>query len=166
MKKTYTELNKLGTLRERYEYCKLSGGIGEETFGNERYINQEFYTSDEWKKVRREVILRDDGCELGLKDFPINGRIYIHHLNPVSMDDIIGRTSALTDPDNLVCVSHNMHNAIHYGSEEMVPRDYVERTPGDTVPWKKGANNGQEQNPVQFDVHEARTGKRVTVSLR
>lgn len=164
MKRSYTELMKLPTLKERYEYLSLSDkAVGEDTFGVERYLNQGFYASSEWRKIRREVIIRDQACELGLKDCPITGKVIIHHLNPITISDVTGKTNGLLDPDNLVCVSHNMHNAIHYGSSDMLPDEHKERTPGDTVPWKKGDSNVSEKN-VQHYVRDSRTGKRYTIS--
>ena len=131
----YSELARLGTLQERFEYAKLSGGVGDRTFGGLRWLNQAFYRSGEWKKVRRDILVRDEGCELGLKDYPIGGRILLHHLNPITAEDIEERPEWVLSPENLICVSEEMHNAIHYGSLELLPRDPVIRLPGDTKLW-------------------------------
>lgn len=136
MKKTYKELSRLQTLDERFEYLKMGGIIGIETFGFDRYLNQSFYRSDAWKKVRNQVIIRDDGCELGLDGYEIQGGIVIHHMNPITEEDIVNRNPDIFNPDYLICCSKRTHNAIHYGDKELLPRDYVERQRGDTCPWK------------------------------
>ena len=137
MKKTYSELILLPTFEERYEYLKLDGHVGEDTFGFDRYLNQAFYRSTEWKRIRREIIVRDNGCDLAHPDRAIVGPIYIHHINPISMKDLTDQTDYLRDPENLVCVSYNTHQAIHYGSTELLtPTELVERRPNDTCPWK------------------------------
>ena len=135
--RTYSELIKLLTLAERFEYLKLGGVIGEDTFGFERYLNQNFYRSAVWKKIRNEVIIRDNGCEMGLEDYPISGRIIIHHMNPVDSDDIIHQRDILLNPEFLICVGNQTHNAIHYGSIDLLPQDPIERKLNDTCPWKK-----------------------------
>ena len=134
--RTYSELIKLTTLAERFDYLKLGGVIGEDTFGFERYLNQNFYRSAVWKKIRNEVIIRDNGCEMGLEDYPIAGRIIIHHMNPVDSDDIIHQRDILLNPEFLICVGNQTHNAIHYGSIDLLPQDPIERKPNDTCPWK------------------------------
>ena len=134
--RTYSELIKLSTLAERFDYLKLGGVIGEDTFGFERYLNQNFYRSAVWKKIRNEVIIRDNGCEMGLEDYPISGRIIIHHMNPVDSDDIIHQRDILLNPEFLICVGNQTHNAIHYGSIDLLPQDPIERKPNDTCPWK------------------------------
>lgn len=134
--RTYSELIKLLTLAERFDYLKLGGVIGEDTFGFERYLNQNFYRSAVWKKIRNEVIIRDNGCEMGLEDYPISGRIIIHHMNPVDSDDIIHQRDILLNPEFLICVGNQTHNAIHYGSIDLLPQDPIERRPNDTCPWK------------------------------
>lgn len=134
--RTYSELIKLPTLSERFEYLKLGGVIGEDTFGFERYLNQNFYRSAVWKKIRNEVIIRDNGCEMGLENYPISGRIIIHHMNPVDSDDIIHQRDILLNPEFLICVGNQTHNAIHYGSIDLLPQDPIERKPNDTCPWK------------------------------
>lgn len=137
MKKTYSELILLPTFEERYKYLKLDGHVGEDTFGFDRYLNQAFYRSTEWKRIRREIIVRDNGCDLAHPDREIVGPIYIHHINPISMKDLTDQTDYLRDPENLVCVSYNTHQAIHYGSTELLtPTELVERRPNDTCPWK------------------------------
>lgn len=136
--KTYNELRQLDTFEDRYNYCRLNADVGGETFGFDRYLNQNFYKSAEWKKVRREVIVRDNGCDLGLADHPIGGRIYIHHLNPLSVDDFADSTEMLLNPNNLICVSQATHNAIHFGDDTVVrDKTLVERKPGDTTLWRK-----------------------------
>lgn len=136
--RTYRELIQMPTLKERFRYLKLSGAVGKATFGYDRYLNQNFYRSQDWKRLRNEIIVRDDGCELGLEDHPIAGRIFIHHMNPIDDEDIINSTEYLMNPDYLVCVSHDMHNAIHYGNEDILrAKDFIPRTPNDTCPWKE-----------------------------
>lgn len=134
--KTYSELIMIPTFEERFEYLKIGGRIGEQTFGSDRYYNQRFYRSAEWKRVRNEIILRDNGCDLGCPDRPIPGKIIIHHLNPIIIDDIDLSSEYLLNPDYLICVSHNTHNALHYGDKSLLPKDPVERRPYDTCPWK------------------------------
>lgn len=136
MIKTYSELVSFPTFLERYEYLKLNSRIGDETFGYDRYLNQMFYKSKEWLKVRSDVILRDCGCDLGIKDREILGKVLIHHLNPISLKDIDDRNPMILDMENLICVSHTTHNAIHYGNEQLVKHDLVIRKPNDTCPWR------------------------------
>lgn len=136
--KTYNEMILLPTLHDRYNYLKLNGTVAKETFGFERYLNQVLYRDKAWKEVRNYIITRDNGCELACEDYPISGKILIHHLNPITHDQILSRDVAIFDPNNLVCVSHRMHNAIHYGSEEMLPHDPIVRTKNDMCPWKNG----------------------------
>lgn len=136
--KSYSELIKLPTFEERYEYLKLDGFVGDDTFGSRRWLNQVFYRSYEWRKLRQEIILRDEGCDLGIADRTIFGKILIHHINPISIEDINGRKRILIDPENLICVSHNTHEAIHYGSFDLLmPTAPIERKPGDTCPWHR-----------------------------
>lgn len=135
--RTYSELSKLKTFKERYEYLKLSSVVGEDTFGYDRYLNQQFYKSTAWKRVRDQVIIRDNGCDLGIDDRYINSRIYVHHMNPITKSDIINLTEYLLNPEYLICVSKNTHDAIHYGSEELLYTNHmVERRPNDTCPWR------------------------------
>lgn len=137
MIRTYDELIKWQTFLQRFNYLKLGDKIGKETFGYDRYLNQRFYKTPEWKKLRDEIIIRDDGCDLGHPDFPIYGRIIIHHMNPLTKDDIIHSTEYLLDPKYLICVSHDTHNAIHYGSSDLLLIDEpVIRKPNDTCPWR------------------------------
>ena len=133
---TYSELITLPTFQERYRYLKQSGIVAEETFGGHRYLNQAYYTSSEWRSTRNHVIIRDNGCDLGVEGFEINDKIYIHHINPITEEDILNRSRCLFDPENLICVSFNTHQAIHYGDESMLPITYFnERRPGDTKLW-------------------------------
>ena len=135
--KTYTECISLPTFEERFEYLKLSGGVGMETFGSSRYLNQIFYGTPEWKKIRRDVIARDEGCDLAHRDRPINTKIYIHHINPITVDDILNRKESLFDLENLISVSFNTHNAIHYGDKSLlIPSSPTERKPFDQAPWR------------------------------
>lgn len=134
--KTYSELILLPTFAERFQYLKLKGAVGKETFGKSRYLNQLLYRSPEWKRARRDVIIRDGGCDLGVADCPIDGRVYIHHMNPITEDDILNRNPKIFDPNNLISVSFRTHQAIHYGSDEMMKElKFTERAPGDTKLW-------------------------------
>jgi len=135
--RTYSELVALPTFQERFEYLKLGGFVGQDTFGFDRYLNQRFYTSQEWKHIRDQIIFRDNGCDLGVDGYYIQGKIYIHHMNPLTQDDIVYKTSRLVNPEFLVCVSHSTHNAIHYGDITKIQRDPIVRTPNDTCPWKE-----------------------------
>lgn len=135
--KCYSELIQMRTFQERFEYLKCDGFIGETTFGGHRYLNQILYNSDRWKKVRREVIIRDNGFDLAHPDYPIGGNIYVHHLNPITIDDILEEHYCVFDPNNLISTSFQTHNAIHYGSEEMLVKEPVTRRPNDTCPWKR-----------------------------
>lgn len=134
--KSYTELMKLPTLEERFEYLSQGMVVGEATWGYDRYLNQKFYNSPEWKKTRQKVIARDEGCDMGHQDYPISGRIIVHHLNAITPEMVVNRDPALFDMNNLICVSHDTHEAITYGVKEMLPEDPVERTPHDTCPWR------------------------------
>lgn len=134
--KTYSELSLLPTFRERYQYLRLSGQVGEDTFGFDRYLNQVFYRSQEWKRVRDYVILRDNGCDLGVPGFEIHEKIIIHHMNPITVQDIRHANEDLLDPEFLICVRHNTHNAIHYGDESLLITEPIVRMPNDTCPWR------------------------------
>ena len=137
MIRTYRDLIALPTFEERFRYLKLNGTIGEDTFGFDRYINQQFYNSQEWRKLRDEIIVRDNGCDLGLTGYDIGGRILIHHMNPVTVRDIQERSQYLMNPEYLICVSHDTHNAIHYGDENQLRNKLpIERTKNDTCPWR------------------------------
>ena len=136
--KTYSELIALPTFEERYRYCRLGGTVGEETFGFDRLINQYFYQRiDEWKAVRRHVILRDNGCDLGIPGREIQGKIIVHHMNPIDLRDIEYATEYLLDPEYLISTSLMTHNAIHYGDEHLLMRDPIVRTKNDTCPWRR-----------------------------
>lgn len=135
--RTYSELKKLQTFEERFKYLKLDGLIGEDTFGFERYLNQSFYRSAEWRRIRDAVIVRDNGCDLGIEDRKIFGPITIHHMNPITTKDISDATNYLTDPEYLICVSAKTHNAIHYSDESILMLDPIDRKPNDTCPWRK-----------------------------
>ena len=135
--KTYSELVTFPTFKERFKYLQLSDGhVGEDTFGYDRYLNQQFYKTREWRNLRDSLIVRDNGCDLGVDGYEIYGRIIIHHLNPISKNDIIYRTDFLTNPEYLICTTHNTHNAIHYGDENLLAKGPVERTANDTCPWR------------------------------
>ena len=134
--RTYSELITLSTFEERYKYLQLSGFVGEETFGFDRYLNQNFYRSQEWKRIRDQVIIRDNGCDLGIEGREIFGKIIIHHMNPISIKDIQNVSDYLLNPDYLICTTHITHNAIHYGDENLLMRDPIERSVNDTCPWK------------------------------
>ena len=134
--KTFSELSRLRTFEERYEYLRLSSKVGRETFGAERVLNQAFYRSPEWKIARNKAILRDEGCDLGDRDRPIIGRIEIHHINPITIEDIENGGESLFDLDNLVCTSPNTHKAIHYGDASLITNSEPNiRKPNDTCPW-------------------------------
>ena len=135
-KRSYSELLQLKTFEERFAYLKIAGEVGNPTFGYDRYFNQQFYHSSEWRRARNEIILRDNGCDLGIPDYEIHGRIYIHHINPITKDDVENFSDRLLDPDNLICVTFDTHNAIHYGDEHTLPKVPIERVPGDTCPWR------------------------------
>lgn len=135
--KTYSELIAIPTFIGRFEYLKLNGVVGEETFGFDRYLNQVFYQSPEWKHIRDKVIVRDCGCDLGVEGYEIYGRVYIHHMNPILRGDIENRSEFLLDPEFLICTTHNTHNAIHYGDEKLLIQAPIERFKNDTCPWKR-----------------------------
>lgn len=137
-KKTYSELIQIPSYIERYRYLKLGGKTGEITFGNERYLNQLLYKSPEWKSIRREVIIRDQGFDMGVDGYEIQGIILVHHMNPITVEDIYERRDCVFDEENLISVSKITHNAIHYGSEELLVIDEIpERRPGDTIFWRR-----------------------------
>ena len=137
MIRTYSELIKLKTFKERFEYLKLDGIVGEETFGFDRYMNQIFYKSREWTSVRRAVIIRDNGCDLGVEGYEIHGKILIHHMNPINLSDIVHKTDELLNPDYLITTVLSTHNAIHYGDASLLPALPIERRANDTCPWKR-----------------------------
>lgn len=137
MIRTYSELMKLPTYEERLQYLMLNGRVGEDTFGSRRYLNQVFYRSYEWQKFRKEIILRDEGCDLGLEGYEILGKIYIHHINPIYIKDIEEKDlDILLNPENAISVSFDTHQRIHYENMSVVNNLPIERSPNDTCPWK------------------------------
>lgn len=134
--KTYSELITLPTFEERFNYLKLGGTVGESTFGFDRCLNQNLYKSQEWKSVRNKVIIRDNGCDLACEGYEIYGKVLIHHINPITVEDIINRNPIIFDLENLITTVHNTHNAIHYGDENLLIKGPIERTKNDTIPWK------------------------------
>lgn len=134
--RTYSELIKLPTFEERYTYLRLGGRVGETTFGFDRYLNQMFYKSDEWLSIRDKVIVRDNGCDLGIEGREIESSILIHHMNPISKKDILERSDFLLNPEYLICTIKNTHDAIHYGDENLLIKDPIERRKNDTCPWR------------------------------
>ena len=135
MIRTYSELSRLHTFEDRYEYLRLKGVVGERTFGWERFANQKFYTSYDWKRARRDVIVRDLGCDLGIEGRELHAGIIVHHMNPIEAADLSGSDPRILDIEQLICCSLKTHNAIHYADEEQLPRLFAERTPGDTTLW-------------------------------
>lgn len=135
MIRTYSDLSRLETFEERYRYLSLQGNVGEATFGFDRYINQQFYRSTEWRRLRYHVIARDNGCDLGVEGRDIHARLIIHHMNPMTFSDIAQSDSSILDPEFLITTTHQTHNAIHYGDERQLLRPLVERKPGDTKLW-------------------------------
>lgn len=133
----YSELIELPTFEDRYFYLKLDGRVGEETFGFDRYLNQIFYKSDEWLSVRDSVIVRDLGCDLGIKDREIHGRIMVHHMNPITKEDILDRSDFLLNPEYLITTVKRTHDAIHYGDDSLIIPTNIERRKNDTCPWKR-----------------------------
>lgn len=134
--RTYSELITIPTFEERYKYLKIGGKVGKETFGFERYLNQEFYKSHEWQSIRRQVIVRDLGCDLGIEGREIHGKIIVHHMNPITIDDIVSASDFLLNPEYLICTLKSTHDAIHYGDESLLIKAPVERMKNDTCPWK------------------------------
>jgi hypothetical protein len=135
MIRTYSELRRLETLEDRFRYLSLRGEVGKTTFGYDRWINQQFYTSTQWRNMRNHVIARDIGRDLGVEGYEIHDRIYIHHMNPMTAEQIQDADPRILDPEFLICVTHKTHNAIHYGDEGLLPKPLVERRPGDTTLW-------------------------------
>ena len=135
--RTYSELSRLTTFEERFEYLRLDGRVGEDTFGFDRYLNQIFYRSPQWKSIRDEVIIRDNGCDLGVEGYEIHGRIIIHHMNPITIRDIETESEFLLNPEYLITTVHNTHNAIHYGDEQLLVSAPIVRTKNDTCPWRR-----------------------------
>jgi len=137
MIRTYTELLRLYTFEDRYKYLQLGGSVGKETFGFDRFINQNFYRSQEWKSIRDYVIIRDNGCDLGIEGYEIHGKIYIHHINPILLKDFEEQSDFLLDPEYLICTTHQTHNAIHFGDESLLIGKPIERSKNDTCPWRR-----------------------------
>lgn len=142
----YSELSKLRTFKERYQYLRLGGIVGEDTFGSDRYLNQYFYKSPTWLKVRDEVIDRDKGCDLGLDGWEINDKIYVHHMTPITKRNVLDGDSWITDPEYLICCSFKTHQAITFGDINLLPLPPVQREPGDTLLWgKMSGGNGNDR---------------------
>jgi hypothetical protein len=135
MRRSFSELRRLNTLEERFQYLALRGDVGVSTFGFDRYVNQAFYQSRQWRQIRDHIIVRDNGCDLGIDGYEIHDRIYIHHMNPMTVDEIVEGDPRILDPEFLIAVTHRTHNAIHYGDEGLLPRALVERKAGDTKLW-------------------------------
>lgn len=135
--RTYYDLILLPTFLERYRYLRLGGNVGLETFGHNRYLNQILYTSDRWRSFRDKIIIRDNGCDLGMEGFEIYDRILVHHINPITVEDVLNENPKVFDPDNVISTSHNTHQAIHYGDENLLITEPVERFRNDTCPWKR-----------------------------
>ena len=134
--RTYSELIMIQTFEERFEYLQLKGSVGKDTFGYDRYLNQVLYRSPEWKRLRNQIIIRDAGCDLACDGYDVYGKVLIHHLNPITVEDVLARSRKVFDPDNLVCVSHSTHNAIHYGDVDLLVTGPIIRTKNDTCPWR------------------------------
>lgn len=134
--RTYSELITIPTFEDRFKYLQLKGSVGKDTFGYDRYLNQLFYQTIEWKRLRRDLIIRDCGCDLGVKGYEIHGRIIIHHMNPITKEDLLDRTDYLMNPEYLICTTHSTHNAIHYGDESLLITAPIVRSKNDTCPWK------------------------------
>lgn len=135
MIRSYRELRRLETFEERYHYLALRGQVGDATFGYDRWVNQKFYTSREWRQVRHHVIARDNGCDLGIDGYEINSRLIIHHMNPLMIEEIVNFDGSILDPEYLITTTHDTHNAIHYGDEKLLKKPFVERQRGDTKLW-------------------------------
>lgn len=134
--KSYSELIRLKSFKERLDYLKLDGIVGEETFGHARWLNQKFYNSYAWRQFRNAIITRDNGCDLAMANYDIRGAIIIHHLSPITYDDIVNRAKSVLDPENAICVSANTHRVIHYSDDDLLATGPAERVPNDTCPWK------------------------------
>lgn len=133
--RSYSELIELESFRERFEYLSLRGQVGCETFGHNRWVNQQFYTSRQWRHLRNQIIVRDNGCDLGVEGYEIHSRLIVHHMNPITEDDITYGTRRALDPEFLICTTHDTHNAIHYGDASLLAQPYIPRQPGDTKLW-------------------------------
>ena len=137
MTRTFTELDSIRNFDDRFAYLKVTRKVADPTFGSDRYLNQAFYTSYEWKRIRDEVVSRDNGFDMGHRDFPIRGAVYVHHMNPMTLEDLLAGDDSILAPEYLICVSHRTHNAIHYGDSNLLPSVPLTRTPNDTVPWRR-----------------------------
>lgn len=135
MNRSYSELRRIDSFEDRYHYLSLKGSVGRSTFGFDRYLNQQFYTSRQWRQVRHQVIVRDMGCDLGVEGYEINTRLYIHHMNPMTVDDIVHGSEDILNPEYLITTTHSTHNAIHYGDVTLLARPLQERSAGDTKLW-------------------------------
>lgn len=135
MNRSYSELRQIETFEKRFKYLALRGEVGQSTFGFDRYLNQQFYTSVQWRHIRNQIIVRDNGCDLGVDGYEIHDRLYIHHLKPMTIRDIQNADPRILDPDNLITTCHQTHNAIHYGDERLLPRPLIARRVGDTKLW-------------------------------
>ena len=133
----YTELKRLKTFEERYEYLRIGGIIGESTFGFERFLNQALYRSQRWRNLRNQIIIRDNGCDLGVEGYDIFDKIIVHHMNPIAKEQLEDPDESIFDPEFLICVSQRTHNAIHYGDASLLPKEYIPRRPNDMCPWKQ-----------------------------
>ena len=137
MIRTFSELSRFPSFIERYRYLRLGGTVGNSTFGFDRYLNQALYSSQRWRRVRDKVIIRDEGCDLGIPDYQIGKGLIVHHINPITVDDIEEYNNEVFEPEFLICVSPSTHNAIHFGDETLLPALPIERRPGDTCPWRR-----------------------------
>ena len=137
MIKSYSDLRRIESFEERFAYLKLGGAVGRSTFGFDRVFNQRFYTSAEWKNARHHVIVRDNGCDLGVDGYEIHDRVLIHHMNPMRLEDLESGKDDIINPEYLITTTHNTHNAIHYGDESLLPRLPPPRKPGDHIPWRR-----------------------------
>ena len=136
MIRCYSDLRQIDSFIERYKYLKLHGRVGEETFGFDRYVNQSLYKSQKWKRTRREIIIRDNGCDLGVEGFELDDYIMVHHMNPITLEDIEEERDIIFNPENLICCSSRTHKAIHFGDESLLPKEPIIRRPGDTCLWR------------------------------
>lgn len=146
MTRSYTELIRLHTFEDRFEYLALRGVVGDKTFGFDRWMNQQFYRSREWKHIRQHVIARDYGCDLGVEGYEIHERVYVHHMQPMEANDLIYGDEDIIDPEFLISTTHRTHNAIHYGDASLLPRRWTPREPGDTTLWGKDSNGIRSRN--------------------
>lgn len=137
MNRSYSELITLQTFEERFEYLKLNGVVGKETFGFDRILNQILYKNPKWRRKRNDIIIRDNACDLGIEGREIYGPVLVHHINPITVEDILNDNPMVYDDENLICVTRNTHNAIHYSDEDILVKDPIERKPNDTCPWKR-----------------------------